>query len=143
MEMCQGIEAIGMKLLTCIYDPKTQNPYAFSCCAWLTFSLLWAGQLGWWIYLLCLTQTISQLSKCRKGSTILVQRTNSLLVSIQISCHTNILLRFFKEMVFPGLGIPFFPTPWERGQAGAESGSRSQRTRGMYFFFYDSTLLCT
>lgn len=116
--MCQGIEAIGLKLLTCIYDPKTQNPYASSCYAWLTFSLPGAGQLGCWIYVLCLTWTISQFSKCQKGSTILVQGTNSLLVSIQISCHTNILLKIFKEMVFPDPGIPFFPIPWEHGQPG-------------------------
>ena len=29
--MCQGIDAIGIKLLTCIYDLKTQNPHASFC----------------------------------------------------------------------------------------------------------------
>lgn len=29
--MCQGIDTIGIKLLTCIYDLKTQNPHASFC----------------------------------------------------------------------------------------------------------------
>ena len=43
--MCQRTEAIGMKLLTCIYDPKTHNSHASFCypsLTLLTFSLLWS-----------------------------------------------------------------------------------------------------
>lgn len=41
METCQRIEAIGMKLLTCIYDPKTYNLHSSFHYTLLTFSWLW------------------------------------------------------------------------------------------------------
>lgn len=49
--MCRGIEAIGRMLLTCIYDPKTQNLCASSGSALLASSLLscWTIWLAYWL----------------------------------------------------------------------------------------------
>lgn len=88
--MCQGIEVIGMMLLTCIYDLKTQNPYASFCYA-LSLFLCY----GWTIWLTDLlgmsdpNHENSVLKNLEGYCCLGIGNKQILLVSIKISYFTE------------------------------------------------------
>lgn len=132
--MYQRIEAIGMKLLTCIYDPKTHNLHSSFHYTLLTFSLLWR-----WITWLPNLLTVSDLNHEKSVLKMLERQYYTVIGNKQIfGFYKDFLphrkfLKVFKEMIFTDPGAPFFLILLECDQAGAEFGSTSKRIWRMYF----------
>lgn len=134
METCQRIEAIDMKLLTCIYDPKTYNLHSSFHYTLLTFSWLWC-----WITWLPNLFTVSDLNHEKSVLKMLEGQHYSGIGNKQISdFYKDFLphrkfLKVFKKMIFTDPGAPFFLILWECDQAEVEFGSTSKRIWHMYF----------